>query len=183
LKNATVDWGITSGADQITGYKIYLNGQLIETLDAEALSYKFTGLNKNTQYDVSIVPILGDEDGTEFYFSFHTPNQVAFKVPFESNSPALTKFSKLIVIKALRNLPDDYNNLRVDITGWVNHLQPENYAIRQLARNRAAAVKKFISGRVEGRITTRWKVPRKVTYQAYKVARVVLTYTPDVQPR
>lgn len=183
MKNATVDWEITSGADQITGYKIYLNGQLIETLDAEALSYKFTGLNKNTQYDVTIVPILGDEDGTEFYYSFHTPNQVVFKVPFDSNSPVLTKFAKMIAVKNIKNLPDSYSNLRVEITGWVNYLQPENFAIRQLARSRAAAVKKFMTGRVEGKITTRWRVPKSVTFQAYRVARVVITYTPDVQPR
>lgn len=180
MNNSEIEWSISSGADQITGYLVKLNGQVVAELDADALSYILAGLDKNTLYSVEIIPLTEAGEIAGFGYTFHTPNEIFFKVRFDSNSQRLGDANKKLISKRLRVLDDNVSNVKITVTGSVSYRAPVNYAIKQLAIKRAVRVGNFITSISDIPARTKWSAPKGQNYQTHRFARVVITYTPAI---
>lgn len=180
MNNSEIEWSISSGASQITGYLVKLNGQLVAELDADALSYVLSGLEKNTLYSVEIIPVTEDGEIAGFGYTFHTPNEIFFKVRFDSNSQKLGEANKKLISNRLRVLGENDSNVKITVKGSVNYRAPVNYAIKQLAIKRAVRVGNFITSISGIQVRTKWSAPKGQNYQTHRFARVVITYTPAI---
>jgi len=58
----SVSWGTGAATDDtgVTGYNVYVNGQLYTTLDADATSVTITGLSSSSTYEIVVEAIDGD---------------------------------------------------------------------------------------------------------------------------
>jgi hypothetical protein len=180
MNNSEIEWSVTSGSSRITGYLVKLNGQVVAELDFDALSYQLTGLNKNTQYAVEIIPLTEDGELDGFTYNFHTPNEIFFKVRFESRSAKLDKADKKLITKRLQAMGENYSDARIKVTGSVNYRMPVNYAIKQFALSRAISVRDYLATFSDIRVRTKWSAPKGQNYQTHKFARIVITYTPNI---
>jgi hypothetical protein len=180
MNNSEIEWSVTSGSSQITGYLVKLNGQVVAELDFDALAYRLTGLNKNTQYAVEIIPMTEDGELDGFTYNFHTPNEIFFKVRFESRSAKLDKADKKLITKRLQAMGENYSDARIKVTGSVNYRMPVNYAIKQFALSRAISVRDYIATFSDIRVRTKWSAPKGQNYQTHRFARIVITYTPNI---
>ena len=61
--SVTVTWTPSSDDSAVTAYKVLVNGELVATLGADATSYKISGLEAGTAYDIQVLAV--DAAGNE----------------------------------------------------------------------------------------------------------------------
>lgn len=181
LDSASLNWS-TVNSENVTSYKVMVNGKLVDTLDAAATGYVLRNLSKNTLYVIQIIPVTEDGDGAPFTLRFHTPNQIQKRIRFDAWKWQL-KDSEIAKLKLLiKSLPAGSTNVKIQIVGRVkmDRDEPTEKAFKLAAARSKVVASRLKKFGLKGKYVLKTDVVNNWFVDSFRVAGVTVTYTPPL---
>jgi hypothetical protein len=145
FKKATAAWLPAIG--DVAGYRLYIDGKLVQSFGPNARRAKLKGLTKDTLYRATLVAVDRANRGALSQADFFTMNQRRLTIYFSGDSPRITRQELARLKRMVRSLPSNYR-AELTVVATVKRIPGRSFASNKAladarARNVSAALRKL----------------------------------------